>query len=68
MFHAEAWTFAVHTIRSVCVEKKGRWLGRTVTAYRKRWHLPRARITVPPLSDRWLSDHDAESIKRRADR
>ena len=68
MFHTEAWTFTIHTIRGVCVEKKGRWLERMVTVYRTRWHLPRARITVTPLSDRWLSDYDAESVKRRADR
>ena len=68
MLHSEAWVLAIHSIREVYVEKKGRWLVRMVTACRTRWHLPRARITVPPLSERWLSDHHAESIKRRTDR
>jgi hypothetical protein len=68
MFHTEGWTSTIHTIRDVYVEKKERWLIRMVTACRTRWHLPRPRITVPPLSERWLSDHSAESIKRRADR
>lgn len=68
MFHTEGWTSTIQTIRGVCDEKRGRWLQRMATAYRKRWHVPRVRITVPPLSERWLNDHYAESIKRRADR
>ena len=68
MFHTETWTFALHTIRNVCMEKKEHWLERMAAAYRKKWELPRARITVPPLSDRWLSDYDVESIKHRGDR
>jgi hypothetical protein len=68
MFHFEAWTSTIQTIRGVCVENRERWLQQMETTYRKRWHLPKARITVTPLSDRWLSDYDTESIKRCADR
>jgi len=68
MFHTEGWTSTIHTIRGVYVENRGRWLEWMAMAYRKPWHVPRARITVPPLSERWLSDYDTDSVKRRADR